>query len=84
MRRIAGVTNSNTRIRICSSKPPRSTHRYQPAPINQPIKGKPLFGNSVTAVYSAILRELKTKGAEARFRKTERGKFGALVKTVQR
>jgi hypothetical protein len=28
-------------------------------------------------LYSAILRELKTKGAEARFRKTERGKFAA-------
>jgi hypothetical protein len=28
-------------------------------------------------LYSAILRELKAKGAEARFRKTERGKFSA-------
>jgi hypothetical protein len=28
-------------------------------------------------LYSAILRELKAKGAEARFRKTERGKFTA-------
>jgi len=35
-------------------------------------------------LYSAMLRELKVKGSEARFRKTERGKFGALVKTVQR
>ena len=26
-------------------------------------------------LYSAILKELKTKGADARFRKTERGKF---------
>ena len=26
-------------------------------------------------LYSSILRELKTKGADARFRKTERGKF---------
>ena len=26
-------------------------------------------------LYSAILRELKTKGSEARFAKTERGKF---------
>ena len=26
-------------------------------------------------LYSAILRELKTKGSDARFRKTERGKF---------
>ena len=28
-------------------------------------------------LYSAILRELKTKDAEARFRKTERGNFAA-------
>jgi hypothetical protein len=28
-----------------------------------------------STLYSAILRELKTKGADARFRKTERGKF---------
>jgi hypothetical protein len=28
-------------------------------------------------LYSALLRELKAKGAEARFRKTERGKFAA-------
>jgi len=28
-------------------------------------------------LYSAILRELKTKGADARFRKTERGKFAS-------
>jgi len=26
-------------------------------------------------VYSAILRELKTKGANARFKKTDRGRF---------
>jgi HB1, ASXL, restriction endonuclease HTH domain len=34
-------------------------------------------------LYSGILREIKIKGAEARFQKMERGKFGALVKTVQ-
>jgi hypothetical protein len=34
-------------------------------------------------LYSAILKELKTKGEASRFVKTERGKFGALVKTVQ-
>jgi len=28
-------------------------------------------------LYSAILRELKTKGKDARFKKTERGKFAA-------
>ena len=30
-------------------------------------------------LYSAISRELKTKGAEARFRKTERGKFAVAT-----
>ena len=28
-----------------------------------------------STLYSALLRELKTKGSDARFRKTERGKF---------
>ena len=28
-------------------------------------------------LYAAILRELQTKGDQARFRKTERGKFAA-------
>jgi hypothetical protein len=28
-----------------------------------------------STLYSAILRELKSKGSDARFRKTERGKF---------
>jgi hypothetical protein len=33
-------------------------------------------GGRSTAVYSAILRELQTKGKDSRFKKTERGKFG--------
>ena len=31
-------------------------------------------------LYAAILREMKTKGAEARFQKTERGKFATTQK----
>jgi hypothetical protein len=31
------------------------------------------FGNIVTTVYSAILREISTKGKEARFKKENRG-----------
>jgi hypothetical protein len=31
-------------------------------------------------LYSAILREMKIKGADARFKKTERGKFAATGK----
>jgi hypothetical protein len=30
-----------------------------------------------STLYSAILRELQTRGSEARFKKTERGKFAA-------
>ena len=33
------------------------------------------FGNIVTAVYAAIIREIAAKGDKARFRKVERGKF---------
>ena len=55
--------------------PPRPGTRYQPLAIDQPIKGQATFGNIVTAVYSAVLRELTTKGGAARFVKTERGKF---------
>jgi len=39
-----------------------------------PPKGA-TFGNIVTTVYSAILREISAKGKDARFKKTERGKF---------
>jgi hypothetical protein len=35
------------------------------------------FGNIVTTVYSAILREINEKGKDSRFTKTERGKFTA-------
>jgi hypothetical protein len=31
-------------------------------------------------LYAAILREIKTKGKEARFQKTERGKFASTAK----
>ena len=58
-----------------SGLPPRSVTRCQRFAINHPIKGQATFGNIVTAVYSAILRELDTKGTEARFVKSERGKF---------
>jgi hypothetical protein len=31
----------------------------------------------VTAVYASIYQEIKSKGKDSRFRKTERGKFAA-------
>ena len=33
------------------------------------------FGNIVTAVYAAMIREIGKKGKESRFAKSERGKF---------
>jgi hypothetical protein len=61
----------------CNRLPPRPAPRCQLFTIDHPIKGQATFGNIVTAVYSAILRELTAKGAEARFVKAERGKFAA-------
>lgn len=57
--------------------PPRSITRLQPTSQDQPIKHQEVFGTFVTAVYSAILREIQTKGKEARFVKTDRGRFAA-------
>jgi hypothetical protein len=57
--------------------PPRSATRRQRFAIDQPIKSQATFGNIVTTVYSAILRELKAKGGESRFRKVEKGRFSA-------
>jgi hypothetical protein len=42
---------------------------------DQPINRQHNFGNIVTAVYSAIAREIKTKGNQARFLKSARGHF---------
>jgi hypothetical protein len=70
------MTGHNSRIaRELLRLPPRPPPRHQPAPIDHPIKGKLHFGNSVTAVYSALLREVNTKGDAARFHKTGRGQF---------
>jgi hypothetical protein len=55
--------------------PPRSVARCQLSAVEHPIKSQATFGNIVTAVYAAILLEIKNKGAAARFCKTERGKF---------
>ena len=59
--------------------PPGSISGSQQASGNQPINCQPTFGNIVTTVYSAILRETQTKGDASRFVKTERGKFTAKV-----
>ena len=47
---------------------------FHPALLLKPPLGAH-FGNIVTAVYSAILREIAKQGDKARFKKTDRGQF---------
>jgi hypothetical protein len=53
---------------------------FQPVSRDQSIYRQAAFANIVTTVYSAILREITTKGEAGRFRKVERGKFVAVSK----
>ena len=70
------VTDHNPRYtRELLRSPARSIPGLQPASGDQPITSQHTFGNIVTAVYSAILREIKTKGNDSRFVKADRGKF---------
>jgi len=55
--------------------PPRPVTGHQLLAVKQPIERQATFGNIVTTVYSAILREISVKGKDSRFKKSERGKF---------
>ena len=55
--------------------PPRTVSGNQAISGDQPLKRQDDFGTYVTAVYSAVLREIQKKGKDSRFKKTERGKF---------
>ena len=55
--------------------PPRSVSRHQPVSRHYPLYRQAAFPNIVTAVYSAIIREIAVKGKESRFRKVDRGTF---------
>jgi len=57
--------------------PPRTVSGNHAISGDQPLKRQDVFGTLVTTAYSAILREIATKGAEARFVKAEPGKFMA-------
>ncbi len=57
--------------------PPRTVSRNQAISGDQPLKRQELFGTYVTTVYSAIIREIATKGKESRFMKKDRGQFAA-------
>ena len=51
--------------------PPRSAPRLQPASRDHPLYRQQAFGNIVTSVYAAIIRECAAKGKDARFRRAE-------------
>jgi hypothetical protein len=71
------ITRNSCTVQELLWLPPRSIPGAQQGPADQPINCQHAFGNIVTAVYSAMLREIGIKGKEARFKKTERGKFAS-------
>ena len=55
--------------------PPRSVAGFQSASRHYPLYRQAAFGNIVTAVYAAIIREIAVKAKDSRFRKVGRGKL---------
>jgi hypothetical protein len=60
-----------------TEKPRENTHEFgrASAMAEKGYWSSPTGRTPSATLYSAILRELKTKGAAARFRKTDRGRF---------
>ena len=55
--------------------PPRTVSGNHAISGDQPLKRQDVFGTLVTTAYSALAREIKIKGKDARFAKIKRGKF---------
>lgn len=62
---------------LAASKEPMTTKEMIDALAAKNIWKSPGGKTPDRTLYSAILREIGTKGKEARFKKTERGKFAA-------
>ncbi len=62
---------------LAASKEPMTTKEMIDALAAKNIWKSPGGKTPDRTLYSAILREIATKGKEARFKKTERGKFAA-------
>jgi hypothetical protein len=62
---------------LASSKEPMTTKEMIDALAAKNIWKSPGGKTPDRTLYSAILREIGTKGKDARFKKTERGKFAA-------
>ena len=63
-----------------SRLPPRPVPGRQPVPRHYPLYRQAAFPNIVHTVYATILREINTKGTDARFCRAERGKFALSLK----
>ena len=75
------INRSSCSVQESCGLPPRPVAGCQLVAINHPIKGQTAFGNIVTAVNAAILREISVKGEQSRFVKPAPGRF-ALRPTV--
>ena len=60
--------------------PPRTVSGNQAISGDQPLERQEVFGTYVTAVYSAMTREINAKGKEARFVKKDRGLFALAAR----
>lgn len=62
---------------LASAKAPMTTKEMIKAMASKKLWSSPDGKTPHATLYSAILREINTKGKDARFKKTERGKFAA-------
>ena len=67
---------------LAESKEPMSTKQMIEAMAEQKLWTSPGGKTPERTLYSAVLREINTKGKESRFQKTERGKFTAKTVTL--
>ena len=69
------INRSSYSVQESCGLPPRPVAGCQLVAITHPIKGQTAFGNIVTAVNAAILREISVKGEQSRFVKPAPGRF---------
>ena len=61
---------------LCEKKEPMTTKEMIETMAAKGLWSSPNGQTPAATLYSAILREIKTKGKDSRFQKTEKGKFG--------
>ena len=64
---------------LSDKKDPMTTKEMIEAMASKGLWSSPNGQTQAATLYSAILREIKTKGKEARFKKTDKGKFAVTA-----